>query len=109
MEPDSELRAMLSRYTGSEPGHPWEQTKRDVNRLAQRLQLVLQGFKTAADDAGHIEHELAEEISGVDQNAHALLDDLFASGWYDSQPAASRERFEALAASTGWKRPDHRA
>ena len=74
MEPDSELRAMLSRYTGPEPSHPWEQTKRDVNRLAQRLQLVLEGFKTAADDAGHIEHDLAEEISEVDQKAHALLD-----------------------------------
>ena len=83
MEPDSELRAMLARYTGPEPGHPWEQTKRDVNRLAQRLQLVLQGFKTAVDDAGEIEFDFAEEIDDVDKNAHELLDLLLASGWYD--------------------------
>lgn len=108
MEPDSELRAMLARYTGAEPGHPWEQTKRDVNRLAQRLQMVLGGFKAAADDAGEIEVELAEEINEVDRAAEALLDLLLTSGWYETQSAYARDRFDALATCVGWKQPDQR-
>ncbi len=108
MEPDNELRAMLARYSGPEPGHPWEQTKRDVHRLAQRLQLVLEGFKTAAKDAGVIEVELAHEIDDVDQRAHALLELLLTSGWYDAQPAHWRGKFDALAEITGWSRPDER-
>src|SRR4051812_8995396 len=102
MEPDSELRAMLSRYTGPEPGHPWEQTKRDINRLAQRLQSVLEGFKTAADDAGEIEHVFERQISEGDQDAQALLDLLLSSGWYDSQTVAQRRLFDKLAASSHW-------
>jgi hypothetical protein len=102
MEPDAELRTMLERYSGSEPSHPWEQTKRDVHRLAERLLSVLQGFKTAAEDAVEIEHELEGEIGDVDQKARDLLDLLWVSDWYGDQPPEDTALFDALADAVGW-------
>ena len=103
MEPDAELRTMLARYNGPEPGHPWEQTKRDVHRLAERLLSVLEGFKTAADDVVEIEHKLEGEISEVDAKARELLDLLWASDWYADQPPDAVATFDALADAVAWK------
>jgi hypothetical protein len=103
MEPDAELLTMLERYSGPEPAHPWEQTKRDVHRLAERLLSVLQGFKTAADDVVEIEHKLEDEITDVDAKARELLDLLWASDWYGDQPPDATATFDALADAVGWK------
>jgi len=105
MEPDAELQTMLARYSGPEPGHPWEQTRSDIHRLAQRLQSVLQGFKEAVDDAGEIEVELAQEVDEVDLKARALLNTLWTSGWYSQQAPDRKATFNALAESSGWTAP----